>query len=196
MIVSVFKRIPVRLQAGVLSIAFMLAMLLPSAGHALVVNTLPAGVTVSPLPFAAVRSTTDANSDIGAQNPATVETALESAAWFNQPLTFVGGGACGVSPAVDNGCSAFDLGGGNSNKGGTSNFEANVFGIHYGNNFIAVLYSDLVSGFEINGLRNGVSNIYAFTTVTAVPLPAAVWLFGTAILALLGVTRRRRMAAA
>jgi hypothetical protein len=79
---------------------------------------------------------------------------------------------------------------------GTSNFEANVFGIHYGNNFIAVLYSDLVSGFEINGLRNGVSNIYAFTTVTAVPLPAAVWLFGTAILALLGITRRRRMSAA
>jgi len=196
MIVSVVQRIPSRLHAGILSIGLALAVLFPATGHALVVNTLPAGVTVSPLPFAAVRSTTDANSDIGPQNPANVESKLESAAWFNQPLTFVGGGACGTSPAVANGCSAFDLGGGNSNKGGTSNFEANVFGIHYGNNFIAVLYSDLVSGFEINGLRNGVSNIYAFTTVTAVPLPAAVWLFGTAILALLGITRRRRMTAA
>lgn len=196
MIVSVLERVPTRLQAGILSVALALAVLFPSAGHALVVNTLPAGVTVSPLPFAAVRSSDDSNTDIGAQNPANVETVLESAAWFNRPLTFVGGGACGASPVVANGCSAFDNGGGPSNKGGTSNFEANVFGIHYGNNFIAVLYSDLVSGFEINGLRNGVSNIYAFTTVTAVPLPAAVWLFGTAILALLGVTRRRRMAAA
>lgn len=196
MIVSAFKCASVRLYAGVLSIALALAVLMPSTGHAVVVNTLPAGVTVSPLPFAAVRSTTDANSDIGPQNPANVESKLESADWFNRDLIFVGGGACGASPAVANGCSAFDNGGGPSNKGGTSNFEANVFGIHYGNNFIAVLYSDLVSGFEINGLGNGVSNIYAFTTVTAVPLPAAVWLFGTAILALLGVTRRRRMAAA
>ncbi len=196
MIVSVFERIPAKFQAGVLTIALAFAVLLPSPGHALVVNTLPAGVTVSPLPFAAVRSSDDSNTDIGAQNPANVESKLESAAWFNQPLTFVGGGACGASPAFANGCSAFDNGGGPSNKGGTSTFEANVFGIHYGNNFIAVLYSDLVSGFEINGLRNGVSNIYAFTTLTAVPLPAAVWLFGTAILALLGVTRRRRMAAA
>lgn len=192
MIVSILKRAPVRLQASFFSIALAVAVLLPSAGHALVVNTLPAGVTVSPLPFLAVRSSDDSNTDIGSQNPANVETALESAAWFNRDLVFVGGGACGASPAVANGCSAFDNGGGPSNKGGTTNFEANVFGIHYGNNFIAVLYSDLVSGFEINGLRNGVSNIYAFTTVTAVPLPAAVWLFGTAILALLGVTRRRR----
>lgn len=173
-----------------------LAVLLPSAGNAVVVNTLPPGVTVSPLPFVAVRSSDDSNTDIGPQNPATVEAALESATWFDRELTFLGGGACGASPTVANGCSAFDLGGGPSNKGGTSNFEANVFGIHYGNSFIAVLYSDLVSGFEINGLRNGVSNIYAFTTVTAVPLPAAVWLFGTAILALLGVARRRKVAAA
>lgn len=180
--------------AVVFGVSFTL--LAPSTSHALVVNTLPPGVTVSPLPFVAVRSSDDSNTDIGAQNPATVEAALESSTWFNRPLTFLGGGACGASPAVANGCSAFDNGGGPANKGGTSIFEANVFGIHYGNSFIAVLYSDLVSGFEINGLRNGVSNIYAFTTVTAVPLPAAVWLFGTAILALLGITRRRRIAAA
>ncbi len=194
--VSNFLRLPTYLHAAVLFGGLALGLLLPSPGHAMVVNTLPAGVTVSPLPFAAVRSTTDSNTDIGSQNPANVESKLESAAWFNTPLTFVGGGACGTSPAFANGCTAFDNGGGPANKGGSSTFEANVFGIHYGNNFIAVLYSDLVSTFEINGLRNGVSNIYAFTTVTAVPLPAAIWLFGTAMLALLGITRRRRMSAA
>jgi len=194
--VSNFLRLPACLHAAVLFGGLALGLLLSSTSHALVVNTLPAGVTVSPLPFVAVRSSDDSNTDIGSQSPANVETALESADWFNTPLTFVGGGACGASPAFANGCSAFDNGGGNSNKGGSSTFEANVFGIHYGNNFIAVLYSDLVSTFEINGLRNGVSNIYAFTTVTAVPLPAAVWLFGTAILALLGITRRRRTSAA
>ena len=104
-------------------------------------NTLPAGSTVSPLPFAAVRSSDDSNTDIGAQNPATVEAALESSAWFDRPLTFVGGGACGASPAFANGCTAFDNGGGPANKGGSTTFEANVFGIHYGNNFIAVLYA-------------------------------------------------------
>jgi len=149
-------------------------ILLPTHAFAVIVNTLPAGVTVSPLPYAEVRSSDNSNTDIGNQSPANVEAALESANWFNTPLTFVGGGACGAAPIFSNNCSAFE----NGTKGGTSNLEATVFGVHFGNNFIAVLYSDAVSGFTIDGLSNGVSNIYAFNgSVSQVPLPAAFPLF-------------------
>jgi hypothetical protein len=174
--------------------ALVLGLLLPSTGNAVVTNTLPAGVLVSPNTYTAVRSSDQSNVDIGSQNPANVETKLESSAWFNTELTFVGGGACGTSPNFANGCSAFDDG--PTDKGGSSQFEGNVFGIHYGNNFIAVLYGDLVSGFSIDGLGNGVSNIYVFKTVSQVPLPAALPLFFSALAMLgLGGWYRRRQTA-
>jgi hypothetical protein len=160
-----------------------------------VTNVLPAGVTVAPLPFAAVRNSDLANVDVGSQNPANVETVLESATWFNTPLTFVGGGACGASPTFTNGCTAFDNG--TTAKGGSSTFAANVYGVHYGNNFVAIMYSAVVSGFEIDGLGSGVSNIYAFNSVSQVPLPAALPLFFSALTLLgLGNWFRQRQAAA
>jgi hypothetical protein len=171
-----------------------LAFTATTAAHATVTNVLPGGVLVSPETFDAARSSDQANVDVGSQNPANVETVLESADWFDQPLTFVGGGACGVSPTFSNDCTAFDND--TDGKGGTSTLAADVFAVHYGNNFIAVLYSDVVSGFDITGLSNGVSNIYAFNTVSEVPLPAALPLFFSALamLGLGGWVRRRRAA--
>ena len=174
-----------------IGLCFIAGFLVPANAHAVVVNTLPAGVTVTPNTFTAVRSSNQSNVDVGSQNPANVESVLESAIWFNTPLTFVGGGACGVSPNFANGCSAFE----NGSKGGISNLVANVYGVHYGNNFVAVLYSELIAGFEIDGLSNGVSNIYAFNSgVSPVPVPAALPLFLTALsmLGLGGWWRRRR----
>jgi hypothetical protein len=170
----------------------VIGLILPTHAFAVIVNTLPVGVTVSPLPFSDVRSSDVSNVDIGNQSPANVEAKLESAAWFNTPLTFVGGGACGAFPTFANGCTGFE----NGSKGGTSNLAANVYGVHYGNNFIAVLYGQEIAGFDIDGLSNGVSNIYAFnssTSVSQVPLPAALPLFLTAIsmLGLAGWWRRR-----
>lgn len=160
--------------------------LVPTSASAIVTNGLPTGVTVSPLPFQEALSSNNSNSDIGNQSPGNVQSALESATWFGTPLTFVGGGACNTSPT----CNAFE----NGTKGGTSNLEANVYGVHYGNNFIAVLYSQVVSGFSIDGLSNGVSNIYAFNSgVSPIPVPAALPLFLTALAALgLGGWWRRR----
>lgn len=174
------------------ALIFGLLLAATTSAHAVVTNTLPAGVTVSPLPFEAVRSSDQSNVDVGNQSPANVESVLESATWFNQPLTFVGGGAC-TNPASN--CTTFDNGA--TDKGGSSTLVADVYGVHYGNNFIAVLYSDLVNGFDIAGLGNGVSNIYAFSTVVSqVPLPAALPLFFSALamLGLGGWVRRRRAA--
>jgi hypothetical protein len=175
--------------------ALLLALLLTATtgAQATVTNTLPAGVLVSPDTYTAVRASDQANVDIGSQSPTDVEIALESAAWFNQPLTFVGGGSC-LLPASN--CTTFDNG--QNAKGGSSTIVADVYGVHYGNNFIAVLYSDLQSGFGISGLGHGVSNIYAFNTaVSQVPLPAALPLFFSALamLGLGGWVRRRRAAA-
>ena len=111
--------------------------LIPTSANAIVTDGLPPGVTVSPTPFEKARSSDESNVDIGNQSPTNVGTVLASAAWFDTPLTFVGGGSCGASPNFANGCSAFE----NGTKGGTSNIAANVYGVHYGNNFIAVLYS-------------------------------------------------------
>lgn len=178
------------LRAAKFALCVIGGFLIPTSANAIVTNALPSGVTVSPLPFADVRSSDNSNADVGNQSPSNVEAVLESAAWFNTPLTFAGGGACGTSPNFANGCSAFE----NGTKGGSSNIAANVYGVHYGNNFIAVLYSQIVSGFEISGLSNGVSNIYAFNSgVSPIPVPAALPLFLTALAALgLGGWWRRR----
>ena len=175
------------LRAAKFALCVIGGFLIPTSANAIVTNMLPAGVTVSPTPFADVRSSDQSNVDVGNQSPSNVESVLESAAWFNTPLTFVGGGACNTSPT----CSAFE----NGTKGGSSNLAANVYGVHYGNNFIAVLYSQVVSGFSIDGLSNGVSNIYAFNSgVSPIPVPAALPLFLTALtmLGLGGWWRRRR----
>jgi len=132
----------------------------------------------------------DANTDIGSQDLANVTSALESLAWFGTTLSGGAGGLCGAYPTYSNGCTQQDLGGGPSNKEGFSNLTGNVFGVHFGNNFIAFLFAAPISDFHISGLRYGVSNIFAFDAVVT-PVPAAAWLFGSG-LALLGFVGRRK----
>ncbi|TGD71959.1 VPLPA-CTERM sorting domain-containing protein [Mangrovimicrobium sediminis] len=58
-----------------------------------------------------------------------------------------------------------------------------------------------LDSFDASGIQYTVSDLAqgALKTVTfnvsAVPVPAAVWLFGSALLGLTGVTRRRKAAA-
>ncbi len=147
-------------------------------------------VTVSPGTFVQAYYSDDSNTDVGNQSPANVLAVMQT--WFGQTLSFAGGGACGASPGFANGCTAFDNGGGSSNKGGDSDLTAQLFGVHFGNRFIAFLFSGPVNGFEINGLRFGVSNIYAFNGEGAdIPVPGAIWLMGAA-LAGIGLARRRK----
>jgi len=117
----------------------------------------------------------NAHVDIGNQSPANVETVLESPAWINMPLNFVSGGAC----TIPTNCIA---GANNSGTWTYAGVAANVFGIHFGDNFIALLFANALTSFTITGLPHGVSNIYALNTV---PLPGALLLFGTGV-ALMG----------
>ena len=117
----------------------------------------------------------DSNTDLGNQSPANVTTMLSGPTWLNLPLAFVSGGSCAVPANCTTG----------PNNSGTWTYSgtgANVFGIHFGNNFIALLFANALTSFTITGLPNGVSNIYA---LTATPLPGALLLFGTGV-ALMG----------
>ena len=130
--------------------------------------------------------TDSANDDIGSQSPANVRQVLGTAAWIGSSLTFVSGGACTNAANCTTGPT-------NSGTWTYSGTAANVFGIHFGNNFIALLFADALTAFSITGLPHGVSNIYAYNVATT-PLPAALVLFGSG-LGLLGFVdwlRRRR----
>lgn len=144
-------------------------------------------VTVTPSTFAEAYYSTSSNTDVGNQSPANVESVLEG--WFGRQLSFVGGGACGAAPTFSNNCQAFTN---NGVKGGRSNLAGTVYGVHFGNRFIAFLYNGGVNGFEISGLRFGVSNIYVFNDVKEVPLPGAVWLMLAGLGGLAAAGRRKK----
>jgi hypothetical protein len=125
------------------------------------------------------------NTDVGSQNEANVIGVLEG--WFGTNLTFVGGGDCSV---LNIGCTADDA----NNNSGDSTKLGNVYGVHFGNNFLAFLYSNPINDFHIEGIAHGVSNIYVFNSPSTVPIPAAAWLFGSGLACLGWVSRRRRKA--
>jgi hypothetical protein len=155
--------------------------------------------TTTPAGFADSWYSSQANDDVGSQSPANVEAVLETATWLGTALTFVSGGACTNSANCTTG----------SPNSGTWTFTtpANVFGIHFDNQFIAILYAVAQSAFSISNLPNGVSNIYAFCSLTncstpnpvgdPVPLPPAIVLFGTALagMGILALRRRRGLSA-
>jgi hypothetical protein len=154
------------------------------AGATVYASTSPSfpSVTVTPSPYTIGYYSDLSNVDVGSQSPANVETVLEG--WFGQQLSFVGGGACGANGVFANSCTT-------TNGGGSSTLTAQVFGVHFGDRFIAFLFPQPVNGFQVLGLRFGVSNIYAFNGAQ-VPLPAAAWLMGAGLLGMGAAARRRK----
>jgi hypothetical protein len=152
--------------------------------------------TTNPAVFADSWYSDDANGDVGNQSAADVESVLETATWLGTALSFVSGGACTDSANCTTG----------SPNSGTWTFTspANVFGIHFDDRFIAILYASAQSAFSISNLTHGVSNIYAYCSLEncntggggsgVVPLPPALLLFGTALAGMTLLLRRRRRA--
>jgi hypothetical protein len=135
---------------------------------------------------------------------AIVETTLESAAWLNVPLTFVGVAGCTTAICPVTG---FNTGSGSSNGADftLSGLVADVWGIWYDNQFLALSYSAAIAALSISGLPNKVTNIFAYCTADCfrqetpvVPLPGALVLMGTVLAGGtgFGAWRRRRARAA
>jgi hypothetical protein len=137
--------------------------------------------TITPDTYTQWVYSSDSNTDVGSQSPTgdPLTFALTQLGLPAGSLSFVGGGSCGTGGTT---CSGGD--------GTYSGAAASVFGIHFDNKFLVLLYPSAITSFAIAGLSNGVSNIYAWGT-SAVPLPPALLLFGTA-LAGMGILGRRR----
>lgn len=125
---------------------------------------------------------------------ADVEAALEGATWVSPQLSLIGDGECSASMTSLNGCTTYDFGGGVSHKGGVSNFTGNVFTVHFGDQFIVLLFDAPANLFQIGGTKRSVGNDYALAS-SDIPLPGALWLMGAGIAGLafaLSVRRRGR----
>ncbi len=79
----------------------------------------------------------------------------------------------------------------------TSNGAFNYLAIHFGQGELLFHWANnLASGttFEIGGLPRDLSNYRAYTDdVSSVPLPAAAWLFGSALLGFVSLSNRRKI---
>ncbi|MEH6401809.1 MAG: hypothetical protein V7750_00455 [Sneathiella sp.] len=114
-----------------------------------------------------------ANQAVGANSAANVENVLEGADWFGGDLILVG-----QDDAI------------NEANPYSSDIDANLYFFHFGGGYMAFLFDTVQTGITIRGAGSGLSNLRAFN-VTAVPLPAALPLYGAG-LALLGFLAWRK----
>jgi hypothetical protein len=173
------------LMSGVANAAYFQIAPVPQANDGEVASVVGPDETITYSPFANVVSIWN-STDLLNQNPATIQTSITDQ--FGGSLTL-----------VDNG----DFGGGQL----TSN-PFNILAIHYGGptggNEVLFFFNTLMTAFDVEIAPHGVSNFRAFTgsggTIppiagNQVPVPAAVWLFGSGLLGLLGAARKKSAAA-
>mgnify|MGYP000199717902 CR=1 FL=1 len=139
-------------------------------------------VTYTPAWNAQVYFSNDANGDVSNQAAAAVQQTIET-------VFGLGTGSLSLSGQVD------DAGGGSSASYTATN-AYNFLAVHFGQHelFFRFLNTVNVGGvFTIttNGQAAGLSNFRAYSGVNNVPLPAAVWLFGSAFAGLMGFSRKR-----
>ena len=104
-----------------------------------------------------------------------------------------------AGPAIDLTLVADDDG--FSGYGKTIDVMANVYFIHFGDNSLAFGFGDKQNSFTFSGLPRELSNFRAYTcdncgtfgtrSLPEVPIPAAAWLFGSGLIGLIGIARRR-----
>ena len=95
----------------------------------------------------------------------------------------------GDTGAFDTGLSAFA----DSTKGGSQSFIANLLAANAGSFSAQYLLNLSDADFGAGSTRQNYQlTLNLIGNVTAVPLPGAVWLFGSALLGFVGIGRRKR----
>ncbi|MEH6525304.1 MAG: VPLPA-CTERM sorting domain-containing protein [Sneathiella sp.] len=117
------------------------------------------------------------------QSPDAVRLVLESSDWFGEALTLVGQVD---SISTDN----------NEVKNYSTGIDGQIYYLHAGQYAMAWYFETVQDGFFANMAAKGWSNLRVYNTqISAVPLPAALPLFGAALLGLVFLSRRRKIKA-
>lgn len=140
------------------------------------------------------------NANFDNQSPTTVGESILSI--FNLPGLYLSSYTDGST-----GNSATQTGNGNKSGSFTSNFAYQFLAVHFGNNELLFDFSStggIAAGqtFNISNLPNGLSNWRSYNIFpvnpsndnpigSPVPVPAAVWLFGSVLAGFAAVTRRK-----
>lgn len=135
----------------------------------------------------------DGNLKQGHQNIQTdIETQFGLA---SNSLTYVSG--CDLATSSCTGGSGGTTSGSYYTNTFTSNSAYDYLAVHWGGGELLFHWSIPVAAgtlFEIGGLPNGLSNYRAYSSgVSTVPLPAAAWLFGSALLGFTLVSSRKKV---
>ncbi len=130
-----------------------------------------------------VWTTFDANSDIANQGIGNsgVTDWIKATSGYNGSLTLVSN-----DDALDGGTTgAFNFG----------NNLVNYLAVHYGQGESLFYFANGVSQFDLSFIQGnfGLSNYRAYGTPSAVPVPAAVWLFGSVLFGFAAFSKRRKI---
>lgn len=129
-----------------------------------------------------VWTTLDANGDIGNQGigSSNLSTWIKNTSGYSGALTLVS--------SVDS------LGGGSTGAFDFGNKSANYVAVHYGQAESLFYFQNGISDFDLNFVEGnfGLSNYRAYSneSPSAVPVPSAIWLFGSAIFGFIGLSKR------
>jgi hypothetical protein len=182
----------------IVSLAAAVMMASPVANAALVditpttspISAGGASIFYSPSPALAIKYADVANADIGSQSPANVGSAIQAAfgtvALIN--VSFADPGSTFNASATGFGAT--------TGSTYTSTLNYRYLAVHYDNHELLFDFGPagitggtaFTIGSDANPLPNGVSNFRAYAPV---PVPAAIWLLGSSVLGLIGMSRRK-----
>ncbi len=119
--------------------------------------------------------TNDQNTDVGNQSVDNVRTVLETQFGVNGLANVADGSISGKVTTI------------------SSVNPFTYLAIHFGQHELFFKFLTAVTDFQISidGKAAGLSNYRAYGTPNAVPVPAAVWLFGSALAGLIGAKRKK-----
>lgn len=136
------------------------------------------------------------NGNLTPQNYSSIQSNVETQFGLaSGSLTYVSG--CDLPTSICTGGSGGTTSGSHYTNTFTSNYAYDYLAVHWGGGEFLFHWSIPVAAgtvFEIGGLPKGLSDYRAFSSgVSPVPLPAAAWLFGSALLGFTVVANRRRV---